>query len=96
MRNRWWPDLACALRDGGVRTERETTSTGEDGITTLPLMTGKEIDMGHGKVQYLVGGTLPGMHPTLITHIGKQVRVLRGHQLRSRFAPTVGIRNDGL
>lgn len=93
---RWWPDLACALRDGVVGTERETTSTGVDGITTLPLLTGKEIDMGHGKVRYLAEGVLPGMHPALVGHVGKQVRVLRGHQLRSHFAPAVGIRNDGL
>jgi len=79
-----------------VGTERETTSTGVDGITTLPLLTGKEIDMGHGKVRCLAEGVLPGMHPALVGRIGKQVRVLRGHQLRSHFAPAVGIRNDGL
>ena len=94
--SRWWPDMVCARHDGVVGTEEETTSRGDDNIATLPLLTGREINTGHGKAKYFREGTLADMHPALITQTGKHVRVLRGHLLRSHFAPSVGIQNDGL
>ncbi len=88
--------MLCAVQDGVVGTEGETISAGNDKTTTLPLLTGREINIGHNRVRYFREGTLADMHPALISHVGKRVRVLRGHQLRSHFAPGVGIRNDGL
>lgn len=88
--------MACARLDGVVRTEHETASRGDDSVPTLPLLTGRETITDHGKAKYFREGTLADMHPALITQTGKHVRVLRGHLLRSHFAPSVGIRNDGL
>jgi hypothetical protein len=94
--NRWWPNITCARLDGIVGTERETTSRGDDHTPTLPLLTGREMNIGHSRVRYFREGTLANMHPLLMSQTDKHIRVLRGHQLRSHFAPVVGIRNDGL
>jgi hypothetical protein len=96
MCNRWWLDMTCARLDGVVGTERETTSQGDDGVPTLTLLIGREVNTGHNRVRYTREGTLAGMHPALIPQTGKHVRVLRGHLLHSHFAPAAGIRNDGL
>ncbi|KAK4156032.1 hypothetical protein C8A00DRAFT_31082 [Chaetomidium leptoderma] len=90
----WWLDMTCARLYGVVGAEPETTSKGDDKTPTLPLLTGREINAGHNRVRYLREGSLADMHPALQT--GKHVRVLRGHLLRSHFAPAAGIRNDGL
>jgi hypothetical protein len=82
--------------DGIAGTEREAVSKGKDKTTTLPLLTGREVSIGHNKVRYFREGSLSDMHPALISQTGKQIRVLRGSCLRSEFAPAAGIRNDGL
>ncbi|KAK4143614.1 uncharacterized protein C8A04DRAFT_28605 [Dichotomopilus funicola] len=98
----YYLNLPCAHLDGVVSTAHETTiSTATDDIPTLPLLTGREIHAGHlhHRVRYLreaTSTTLSQLHPALIPHPGRHVRVLRGYQLRSPFAPAVGIRNDGL
>ncbi|KAJ4292248.1 hypothetical protein N0V88_005879 [Collariella sp. IMI 366227] len=93
---RWWLTLSCALQDGVVATDRETTSKGDDKVPTVPLLTGKELHIGLSKVRYFREGPLSEMHLALISLTGKPVRVLRGHLLDSVFAPSAGIRNDGI
>ena len=88
--------MTCARLDGIVGTERETTSRGDDHTPTLPLLTGREMSIGHSRVRYFREGTLANMHPLLMSLTDRHIRVLRGHQLRSHFAPVAGIRNDGL
>ncbi|KAL2136336.1 hypothetical protein VTI74DRAFT_4370 [Chaetomium olivicolor] len=92
----WWLSLTCAHLDGVIGTDCETTSRGDDRVPTLPLLSGREIHTGYGRVRYLREGTMADMHPALIPQTGKHVRVLRGNLLRSVFAPLAGIRNDGL
>ncbi|KAL2256793.1 hypothetical protein VTK26DRAFT_1111 [Humicola hyalothermophila] len=93
----WWPDMTCAVVDGLVWTEQERPGRGRDKVLTIPLLTGKEISTGVDKVRYFrEGPLLSDVHPALISQTGKPVRVLRGSGLRSEFAPTVGVRNDGL
>ncbi|KAK1245059.1 hypothetical protein MKX08_004688 [Trichoderma sp. CBMAI-0020] len=47
-------------------------------------------------VRYMREAKLSETHVSLITHVGSQIRILRGHRLRSPFSPKAGIRYDGL
>ncbi|KAL2181855.1 uncharacterized protein P884DRAFT_189239, partial [Thermothelomyces heterothallicus CBS 202.75] len=93
-----WINLACARLDGVVGADGETTTRGDENISPiLPLLAGKEISAGHGRVRYIREGVLAdGVHVSIALGKGKYVCVLRGEQLRSHFAPAVGIRHDGL
>nr|CDP32529.1 Putative protein of unknown function [Podospora anserina S mat+] len=94
----WWLSMACARRDGMVGTEEERVSQGRYNVYTLPLLSGREEDIGgHGnRSKYVRTGGLKEMHVKLITLVGKEVRVLRGYLLRSGIAPGVGVRFDGI
>ncbi|KAL2188940.1 hypothetical protein L209DRAFT_752092 [Thermothelomyces heterothallicus CBS 203.75] len=74
------------------------TTRGDENISPiLPLLAGKEISAGHGRVRYIREGALAdGVHVNIALGKGKYVCVLRGEQLRSHLAPAVGIRHDGL
>ena len=88
--------MACVHRDGLVTSENEMPTQGQYGITTLPLLTGLEQQLDGCRVRYIREGTLADMHNTLLKQTGKEVRVLRGYQLTSVFAPLAGIRYDGM
>jgi len=61
------------------------------------LLTGKEDIVKNGEVaNYTREGTLADMHPALLSQTGKQIRILRGFQLKSSYAPSAGVRYDGL
>ncbi|KAK0669692.1 hypothetical protein QBC41DRAFT_105860 [Cercophora samala] len=94
----WWLTMACARRDGMVGTEEERVSKGRYNVFTLPLLSGREEDIGgHGnRSRYVRTGGLREMHVELLGLVGKQVRVLRGYLLRSGIAPAVGVRFDGI
>jgi hypothetical protein len=79
-----------------VGNEEERLSKGKYGVSVLPLLTGQELVLDDGKVRYIRNGMSTDMHGSLLTSIGKQLRVLRGFQLRSGYAPQAGVRYDGL
>lgn len=92
----WWPTITCAFLDGVVSTDEEKTSLGRDTVMTVPFLTGRELRADCNRVRYIREGTLADMHPGLLSFTGQRVRVLRGNLLHSDFAPTAGVRNDGL
>ncbi|KAK7918279.1 Peptidyl-prolyl cis-trans isomerase pin4 [Apiospora marii] len=95
----WWLNLACAQRDGIVTSSVEKPASGRYGITTLPLLTGREEVINENGVEltkYIRFGRSSDMHIPLISQVGKQIRVLRGYRLRSIYAPEAGIRYEGL
>ncbi|KAM5375905.1 hypothetical protein ACJZ2D_005695 [Fusarium nematophilum] len=93
----WWLNLACAHRDGIVGSDQEKPTKGKYGFAALPLMTGREdIISEDGTTRYIREGKIADMHISLITQVGKKVRILRGHRLKSPYAPKGGTRYDGM
>lgn len=90
----WWLNLACAHRDGIVGSVREQPTKGRYDIAALPLMTGRE-DIYPSRARYCRRGTMADMHLPLMTRVGKEIRILRGHGLHSPIAPKGGVRFDG-
>ncbi|TAQ88272.1 hypothetical protein B7494_g3369 [Chlorociboria aeruginascens] len=93
----WWVNLACAFRDGIVGHAKDKFTKGKYGVTALPIMMGVEFECRsiNGCVFQLEG-------PHYINYIcdmannGGNIRLLRGHGLKSTKAPTAGVRYDGL
>ncbi|KAH8653446.1 PUA-like domain-containing protein [Xylariales sp. PMI_506] len=95
----WWLNIACAQRDGIVASPLEKPTSGRYGIPALPLLSGKEEIVTKGPstmVKYVRKGNWSDMPTSLISRVGQQIRILRGHKLKSIYAPRVGIRYDGL
>ncbi|CAM1505325.1 Fc.00g109620.m01.CDS01 [Cosmosporella sp. VM-42] len=93
----WWLNLACANRDGIVSSVRETPTRGKYGVTTLPLLFGKEgVHAGSHICEFMKEGRISDMHVSLLTQVGNRIRILRGHRLESPIAPRAGIRYDGV
>ncbi|KAK3942430.1 hypothetical protein QBC46DRAFT_352414 [Diplogelasinospora grovesii] len=96
----WWLNIACAYRDGIVGCDRERPTTGRYGVTALPLLTGTEEKLREKDhdiaVRYIRQGTMADMHVSLLSQTGRQMRILRGYQLRSTYAPSAGVRYDGV
>jgi hypothetical protein len=88
--------MACAHQDGIVGNKLEKPTKGRYGITALPLLTGQEEKVEGGLVKYIRRGLLSDMHVSLLAQVGRQIRILRGHTLMSPYAPSAGIRYDGL
>ena len=89
--------MSCALRDGIVSSDFEITTAGRYGVTALPMLTGTEIKCPQRDTsKYTMRGTLKQLHLSLMGHTGKNIRVLRGFTLKSMYAPSAGIRYDGL
>lgn len=89
--------MACANRDGIVDSAIERPTRGIYGATALPLLSGREdVCSPTGIVKYTREGKLSDMHLSLISQVGTQIRILRGHGLKSRLAPRAGVRYDGL
>ncbi|OAA77713.1 sra-ydg [Akanthomyces lecanii RCEF 1005] len=93
----WWLNLACAARDGVVGATHETPTKGRYGFAALPLMSGNEVvDSDKDLIKYTRDSTLTDASVSLITQVGAKTRLLRGHCLKSPFAPKSGVRYDGL
>ena len=93
----WWLNILCAYRDGIVGSTDESLTLGPHGLSTLPLLTGQEIEgQVSGTLCYVKEGPASEMHFKLLSSFGRQIRVLRGHTLDSPYAPVAGIRYDGL
>lgn len=65
-----------------------------NGTVVLPLLTGEENEFEGNKTTIVKEGTVRQVHIGLMT-AQKTVKVLRGHKLESRHAPSDGIRYDG-
>lgn len=93
----WWLNLACAARDGVVGATHETPTKGRYGFAALPLMSGNEaIDCDKDLIRYTRDSILSDAPISLISQVGAKTRLLRGHCLKSPFAPKSGVRYDGL
>ncbi|KAK7430053.1 hypothetical protein QQZ08_003444 [Neonectria magnoliae] len=93
----WWLNLACANRDGIVGSALEKPTKGKYGIAALPLVTGREdVYLPSGTVKYIREGKISDIHLSLLSQVGSQIRILRGHRLQSPLAPKAGLRYDGL
>ncbi|KAI4869453.1 hypothetical protein F4820DRAFT_444051 [Hypoxylon rubiginosum] len=92
----WWLNIACAWHDGIVDSSFETPTKGRYGIAALPLLTGQEDIIGSNTYKYIREGKATDMHIPLISQVGRQIRILRGYQLKSLLAPHAGVRYDGL
>ncbi|KAK4455890.1 PUA-like domain-containing protein [Podospora aff. communis PSN243] len=94
----WWLNIACAHRDGIVGSELEKpTKLGRYEDSALPLLTGKEEIVKDGEiVHYTRVGGMKDMQFSLMSLTGKPIRILRGFQLMSGYAPLAGVRYDGL
>ncbi|KAF8865801.1 hypothetical protein BDZ45DRAFT_720527 [Acephala macrosclerotiorum] len=97
----WWPNKTAAARDG-VITAGETVVTNNPtyGPTALAMVKGEEVEGPEPNMtQYSVTGIVGDKEINEMRHFLDRrgpFRVLRGHRLRSRFAPKGGIRYDGL
>lgn len=89
--------MACVYRDCMVKSLDETVSSGPYGMSwILPMFTGTEEDGPMpGMYRFMREGSEKDMHARLMLSAGKRVKVLRGHTLKSKYAPTAGIRYDG-
>jgi len=66
-------------------------------VTALPLLSGEEMEGPTlGMYQYFKTGTSKEMPFSTLGNRGGPVRILRGHALKSRLAPRIGVRYDGL
>ncbi|KAH9900587.1 PUA-like domain-containing protein [Xylariomycetidae sp. FL2044] len=92
----WWLNITCAERDGIVGSSLEKPTKGRYGIAALPLLSGHEEYLRENTVKYTREGRSGDMHIALISHVGRQIRILRGYRLKSIFAPQAGLRYDGL
>ncbi|KAB5570291.1 hypothetical protein GE09DRAFT_1217732 [Coniochaeta sp. 2T2.1] len=97
----WWVNLAAAHRDGIIGTQLEKPTKGKFGYTAIPLMTGKEEDVEADKVTYVREEKQQRKVPSLgdvsmLSLLGAKVRLLRGAGLQSVYAPTAGVRYDGV
>lgn len=108
LNGQWWPFQICAYRDGahGV-TQGGVYGSEDDGVYSCILSSGKgeygtypNEDYGN-KVLYC-GTDNKAAQPSTITKsllasVGKKpVRLIRSHNLGSKYAPRVGFRYDGL
>ncbi|KAL2068255.1 hypothetical protein VTL71DRAFT_16353 [Oculimacula yallundae] len=94
----WWLNMHCALRDGVVGSVDKMLTMGKSEIVALALLEGEETNgpipnlYEYTKISQKVGELMK-----LVTcNRGSPIRVLRGSNLMSKFAPRAGIRYDGL
>jgi hypothetical protein len=93
----WWFNILCAFRDGIVGRIDEKTTKGKYGVTALPLLTGEEMDGPTvSMTEYTKTGKASEMPFGLLGNRGRPIRILRGHTLKSKYAPEAGVRYDGL
>jgi hypothetical protein len=88
-------NIYCAMRDGVVSSPTAPETRGRPGVTALPMLTGQEIEGVYGTVEYTKEGFKRDMPIRLLSN-RCPIRVLRGSRLKSKFAPVVGVRYDGL
>jgi hypothetical protein len=92
--NRWWPSLEHVFCDRVVKSLDEVVTPGKNSVFwVLPMLTGTEEDGPTvGTYKFMREGPERDMHNVLMVAASKKIRVLRGHTLKSNYAPTAGIR----
>ncbi|KAK3985529.1 hypothetical protein QBC44DRAFT_155989 [Cladorrhinum sp. PSN332] len=94
----WWLNIACAHRDRIVNSvsDKKATITPHKGCT-IPLLVGREEVLHPYKTTYTLYSQPQSLFCSqLLSQSGKDVRILRGHELHSILAPEAGIRYDGM
>ncbi|EPE30199.1 hypothetical protein GLAREA_12922 [Glarea lozoyensis ATCC 20868] len=94
----WWLNMYCAFRDGIVGDpHRQATQVPGGAVTALALLRGVEIDgVEPDTYEYTVKINAKEMMASLLGQRGRPVRLLRGWELESKYAPEAGLRYDGL
>lgn len=88
--------MYCCMRDGVVKSATEKVTLGRYGVTALAMIEGVEVDGERpNEIVYTVEGSYKRMPFALMT-TRQAVRVIRGSRLKSPYAPSVGVRYDGL
>jgi hypothetical protein len=90
--------MDCAYRDGIVADATNTLTTGPYGVTALALVSGTEVEGPRlGTYGYTKEGSYREMHTVLMMAKKEHpIRILRGYELNSKYAPKFGLRYDGL
>jgi hypothetical protein len=89
--------MACAFRDGIIGGVEERATKGPYIVTALPLLSGEEVEGPTlSMYEYIKKGTVKEMPFGLLGNRGGPIRLLRDHTLKSKFAPKIGVRYDGL
>ncbi|KAH7393332.1 PUA-like domain-containing protein [Cadophora sp. MPI-SDFR-AT-0126] len=94
----WWLNIHCAFRDGAVGSVDKMLTMGQSGVVALALLTGEEIT---GPTLNLfeytkIGHNMDELMKLMACNRGRPIRILRGSSLKSKYAPTAGVRYDGL
>jgi len=78
-----------------VNSSEEIITVLGSGVIVLPMLTGdEEEDLERKESTFIKEGTLKQIHVRLMRCKGP-IKVLRGHLLKSKYAPIAGIRYDG-
>ncbi|RDL32108.1 uncharacterized protein BP5553_09510 [Venustampulla echinocandica] len=95
---RWYLNIWCAARDGMVGNPANIATEESPGeVTALALLTGTEVDGSTpGTYEYTLESPAQDINFSMLTQGGRPIRLLRGHLLKSKYAPAAGIRFDGL
>ncbi|KAH7321648.1 hypothetical protein BKA65DRAFT_540825 [Rhexocercosporidium sp. MPI-PUGE-AT-0058] len=94
----WWLNIHGALRDGAVGLADKMLTIGITGVVALALLAGEEISgptLNLFEYTRISQGTDESMK-LMACNRGQPIRVLRGSNLKSKYAPKAGIRYDGL
>jgi hypothetical protein len=88
----------CAFRDGIVGDpNKQATQVSGGAVTALALLRGVETDGSEvDTYNYNVKVPTKDIMASLLGQRGRPLRLLRGYGLDSKYAPTAGLRYDGL
>ncbi|XMA12320.1 hypothetical protein WAI453_005111 [Rhynchosporium graminicola] len=94
----WWLNMHCAFRDGAVGSVDKILTMGKSGVVALALFDGEEVN---GPTNNLFEYTKITQNWDELMKLvgcnrGCPIRLLRGSNLKSKFAPKAGIRYEGL
>ncbi|KAK0099966.1 hypothetical protein ONS95_013212 [Cadophora gregata] len=94
----WWLNMHCALRDGAVGSVDKMLTMGKSGVVALALLAGEEVT---GPTLNLfeytkIGHNMDELMKLMACNRGRPIRLLRGSNLKSKYAPSAGVRYDGL
>ncbi|KAK4169346.1 hypothetical protein QBC43DRAFT_354590 [Cladorrhinum sp. PSN259] len=93
----WWLNIACAHRDRIVNSDKNMATITPHKGCTIPLLGGREEVIHVNKTIYtLYSRPKSPLTWQLLFQVNKNVRILRGDQLRSALAPKAGVRYDGV
>lgn len=98
--SRWWIIEAAAFRDGIIDHSCKGITANDIGAYAIVLKGNEETELEQeGLIRYSISGAdagVFGLMKTISSDVRRVVRVLRSSKLRSRYAPTAGLRYDGL